>query len=65
MNNFKDLTERDQKELIVEIMERCRHKEGFYKELLSLMERYDSPITHDGVVRVITRSVPVSYEQAG
>jgi hypothetical protein len=52
-SNFRELEIRDQKEFIFEIMERCRHSNDFYKEVVALLNKYESPYDSTKIVAVL------------
>lgn len=49
--NFKDLTEREEKEFCFEVLSRSRHIPEFFDELKLLMEKFPSPYNDTGIVR--------------
>lgn len=49
--NFKDLSEADEKQFCFEVLSRCRFVEGFYDSIKVILESTPSPFTEDGIVR--------------
>lgn len=50
-NNFKDLSESDEKQFCFDVLSRCRYVPGFFEHLKDLMEATPSPFTEDNIVR--------------